>query len=143
MRHYVELPRRLPSARSIARTRSRALPVLLALPLVALLWITIGLPMLSDATTASASDLRTRETFLHGLGSAAGGSRSGDEPSQTVAVATFSPAALRSAGLVRSSTPFELSTRSAGINGSGSGAGFGSSGLEAPIEPAEIGRAHV
>src|ERR1051326_6258654 len=99
MRHYVELPRRLPSARSIARTRSRALPVLLALPLVAFLWITIGLPMLSDATAASASDRRAREAFLHDGGSGSGGRRSSYSPSQAVGVTTFSPAALRSAGL--------------------------------------------
>ena len=81
MRRYVDLPRRLPSARTIARTRSRALPVLLALPLVAFLWVTIGLPILSEATTASASDLRARDAFLHAQGSGSGGSRVEDSPS--------------------------------------------------------------
>jgi hypothetical protein len=57
-RSYIDLPRRLPSARSLARPRSRALPFLLALPLVALLWVTIGLPILGEVTTASSTDRR-------------------------------------------------------------------------------------
>ena len=53
MKHYVELPRRLPSARKLARTRSRALPFVIALPLVAVLWVTIGLPILSSERETS------------------------------------------------------------------------------------------
>ena len=53
MKHYVQLPKRLPSARKLARTRSRALPFVIALPLVAVLWVTIGLPILFSAVTSS------------------------------------------------------------------------------------------
>src|SRR5438094_448923 len=109
MRHYVELPRRLPSARKIARTRSRALPVLLALPLVAFLWITIGLPILSNATSASASDLRSHNAFFRGSGAgASGGSRGENGASQTVSFTTFSQAVLRSVGIGSSSAPVRL-----------------------------------
>src|SRR5919204_644143 len=105
MRHYVDPPRRLPSARSIARTRSRALPVLLALPLVAVLWVTIGLPILSDATTSTVTDRRARDAFFQPQGSGSGGSRGGGNGSQTIALATFSQAVLRSVGLGPSSKP--------------------------------------
>jgi len=118
MRHYVELPRRLPSARTIARTRSRALPVLLALPLVAVLWVTIGLPMLSEATTASASDRRARDAFFYAQGSGSGGS-GGDNPSQTVGVTTFSHAVLRSVGLGPFSAPVRLSAPPLGNGATG------------------------
>src|ERR1051326_6044707 len=101
MRHYVELPRRLPSARKIARTRSRALPVLLALPLVAVLWITIGLPILSDATTESAGgNSRARNAYFRAQSSGSARSGDGNGPLQTVSVTTFSQAVLRSVGLV-------------------------------------------
>src|SRR5436190_1798499 len=92
MRHYVDLPKRLPSARTLARTRSRALPLVLALPIVAVLWVTIGLPIISTATTASASNRRARDlVFQNGS--------SGDSHAGAVSVSTFLPAVLHSVGL--------------------------------------------
>src|SRR5436309_5669654 len=97
MRHsYVKRPQRLPSARAIARPRSRALPFVLALPLVALLWVTIGLPILSNVTSASAGDRRSRNGYLQGAGQAG---KSGSQAGETVSVATFSQAVLQTIGI--------------------------------------------
>ena len=63
-RSYIDLPRRLPSARALARPRSRALPFVLALPLVGVLWVAIGLPILGELTTASAMNRRGRDAYL-------------------------------------------------------------------------------
>jgi hypothetical protein len=104
MRHYVDLPRRLPSARSIARTRSRALPILLALPLVAILWVTIGLPIISTATTASVSDRRARDVVFQGAFGSHSGSHHGST-AQTISVSTFLPAVLRAVGINPDGTP--------------------------------------
>jgi len=75
MRHYVDLPRRLPSARTLARTRSRALPIVIALPLVAILWVTIGLPIISTATGSTFSNRRARNLVFLGGGGPGGHSR--------------------------------------------------------------------
>ena len=99
MKHYVELPRRLPSARKLARTRSRALPFVIALPLVAVLWVTIGLPILSSETSASVSNRRSRDVVFEADGSGSRGSGHGDQGSQTVSVATFSPDVLHAVGV--------------------------------------------
>src|SRR6266516_2757398 len=99
MRHYVELPKRLPSARKLARTRSRALPVLLALPLVGVLWVTIGLPILSDATTGAVSNRRARDVSFTSSGSPNGSGKSGDSGSATVALTTFAPDVLQAVGI--------------------------------------------
>src|SRR6478609_4055608 len=104
MRHYVDLPRRLPSARSIARTRSRALPILLALPLVAILWVTIGLPIISTATTTSISDRRARDVVFRG-GFGDHGSAHHGSTAQTISVSTFLPSVLRAVGINPDGTP--------------------------------------
>ena len=99
-RSYIDLPRRLPSARSLARSRSRALPFMLALPLVGVLWVTIGLPILGEVTTASATDRRARDAFLRGFGPQAPGSHGGQGvDGASVSFTAFAPAVLRAAGL--------------------------------------------
>ena len=99
MKHYVQLPKRLPSARKIARTRSRALPFVIALPLVAVLWVTIGLPILSSETSGSVSNRRSRDVVFQADGSGSGGSKHGDQASATVSFATFSPDVLHAVGV--------------------------------------------
>src|SRR5213078_1300388 len=86
MRHYVDPPRRLPSARTLARTRSRALPIVIALPLVAILWVTIGLPIISTATGSTFSNRRARNLVFLGGGS---GGHSRGSSSDTVSFSTF------------------------------------------------------
>ncbi|HEV8099816.1 MAG TPA: hypothetical protein VGP56_11735, partial [Gaiellaceae bacterium] len=66
---------RLPAARALARTRPRALPFLLALPLVGVLWVAIGVPILGEVTTASATDRRDRDACLLAAAGRAPGKR--------------------------------------------------------------------
>src|SRR5207237_9782877 len=99
MRHsYVKRPQRLPSARAIARPRSRALPFVLALPLVGLLWVTIGLPILSNVTSASAGDSRSRTGYLQGARPAR---PSRSHAGNTLSVAPLSPAGPPPIGITR------------------------------------------
>src|SRR3954452_1839158 len=99
-RSYIDLPRRLPSARSLARSRSRALPFMLALPLVGVLWVTIAMPILGDVTTASVTDRRARDAFLRGFGPDAPHSHAGQGVAgDSVSFTAFTPAVLRAAGL--------------------------------------------
>ena len=128
MRHsYVQRPRRLPSARAITRRRSRALPFVLALPLVGVLWVTIGLPILSNLTTASSADRRSRDSSLVASDPGHGKQRSGE----TTSVATFAAAVLRAVGYYSSSG----SSSSGASSGSGSTLAAGGSPGIPPIVP--------
>ena len=69
--------------------------MLLALPLVSVLWVTLGLPILTDVTSATASNRRDRSVFVDGTGSPNGGSK-GSDAAATVSLASFSPAVVRS-----------------------------------------------
>ena len=48
MRHYIDRPRRLPAPRVGRLRRTRFAPVALALPLVTVMWLTIGLPIFAE-----------------------------------------------------------------------------------------------
>src|SRR6185312_14094753 len=62
-RSYIDLPKRLPGPRK-ARLRARLLPVAIALPLVIVLWLTIGLPMLAVLSRADAGSRHAREILF-------------------------------------------------------------------------------
>src|SRR6266487_3827336 len=94
MRHSrVEKPRRLRPARAVLRARSRALPFALAIPLVALAWLTIGLPVLANLTSASGSGNRRARNTVFVATAATARSRP-----QVEAAVTFSPAVLHEVG---------------------------------------------
>jgi hypothetical protein len=93
MRHsYIDGPRRIRAPRATPRSRIRFLPAVIALPAVAVLWLTVGLPVLSQVTGAGAGNRQTRNVVFSteasggGSGSGAGGSAA----PQTVAAATVS-----------------------------------------------------
>src|SRR4051794_41915372 len=62
-RSYIDLPKRLPQPRK-ARLRARLIPVAVALPLVVVLWLTIGLPMLAVFSQGGAGRRPPRENLL-------------------------------------------------------------------------------
>src|SRR5205814_9933172 len=65
MRHsYIERPRRIRAPRATRRSRARFLPAVVALPAVAVLWLTVGLPMLSQLTSAGASNRFARKVVF-------------------------------------------------------------------------------
>ena len=62
MRHsYIDRPRRLPAPRAGRLRRTRFAPVALALPLVTLMWLTIGLPIFAEVSVAGGGDGRARD----------------------------------------------------------------------------------
>jgi len=49
LRHsYIDRPRRIRAPLATPRSRGRFLPAVVALPVVAVLWVTVGLPVLSQ-----------------------------------------------------------------------------------------------
>src|SRR5438045_374645 len=88
MRHsYIDRPRRIRAPRATPRSRARFLPAVVALPAVAVLWLTIGLPMLSQLTSAGGSNRFARKVVFTTQAGGAGADASGP---QTVAAATVS-----------------------------------------------------
>ena len=79
MRHsYIDRPKRIRAPRATTRARSRFLPVVVALPFVAVLWVTIGLPMLSQLTSArAATDSRGRSSSRRRAAARHGGAAGG------------------------------------------------------------------
>ena len=73
------------------RSRARFLPAVAALPAVAVLWLTIGLPMLSQLTSAGGSNRLGRSVVFGAQGSdPGGGPASGASAPETVATAIVS-----------------------------------------------------
>src|SRR4051812_35897491 len=99
-RSYIESPLRLPAARNVLKVRSRGLPVLLAFPLVAILWMTIGLPLLAEVAGAVGSNRSLRDTAFEASGGSGGAGGSGsqerrDPATRTVVAVSFAPSVVR------------------------------------------------
>src|SRR6266536_3165289 len=96
MRHsYIDRPRRIRAPRATPRSRARFLPAVMALPAVSLLWLTVGLPMLSQLTSAGGSNRLARTVVFAAEASGSGeGSGGGASAPQTVAATTVSKEAL-------------------------------------------------
>ena len=92
-RSYIDGPRRLPTPRGVLR-RTRLAPVLIALPLVALLWLTIGLPIFAELSGTSGGGGALQDVFFDTEASAAPGGGGGNEP-QTIAAAVVDPRVVR------------------------------------------------
>jgi len=96
-RSYIDGPRRIRAPRATPRSRARFLPAVVALPAVAALWLTVGLPVLSQVTGAGAGNRRTRNVvFSTEAGGGSDGSTGGTGTPQTVAAATVSDKVLAS-----------------------------------------------
>jgi hypothetical protein len=96
MRHsYIDGPRRIRAPRATPRSRVRFLPAVVALPAVAVLWLTVGLPVLSQVTGAGAGARQARNVVfsMEASGSGTGGSSAAP---QSVAAATVSNQVLAS-----------------------------------------------
>ena len=92
MRHsYIDRPRRIRAPRATPRSRARFLPALMALPAVGVLWLTVGLPMLSQLTGAGGSGPLARTVVFETQASGSGAGGDGGAPApQTVASVTVS-----------------------------------------------------
>jgi hypothetical protein len=94
LRHsYIDRPRRIRAPRATTRSRGRFVPAVVALPVVAVLWVTVGLPVLSQVTSGSGTNRLARSVVFaaHAAGSG-GGSGPGTDSSvpQTEAAAIVS-----------------------------------------------------
>ena len=91
MRHsYIDGPRRIRAPRATPRSRVRFLPAIVALPAVAALWLTVGLPVLSQVTGAGAGNRETRNVVFSTEAGDGSGSSAGAGAPQTIAAATVS-----------------------------------------------------
>jgi hypothetical protein len=63
-RSYFDLPKRLPAAGGVLRPRVRSVSLAVAVALVAVLWLTIGLPILAVVARADARNGGAREVVL-------------------------------------------------------------------------------
>ena len=84
-RSYIDRPRRIRAPRATARSRPRFVPVLLAGPIVVVLWVTIGLPMLSQLTSAAGVNRLTRKVVFEAQGGAPEGGGGGGAPTTEAA----------------------------------------------------------
>src|SRR4029450_3331979 len=108
MRHtYIDRPRRLPAPRAVLFRRARFAPVALALPLVTLMWLTIGLPIFAELSSAGGGPSGGAGGIFGSAsaGTAGGGGSQprGNSPNgttTTIAAATVSPAIVRAVRLV-------------------------------------------
>ena len=70
MRHsYIDRPRRLPAPRAVLLRRTRLAPFGLALALVTLMWLTIGLPIFAELSSAGSGNGRARDITSSAPGS--------------------------------------------------------------------------
>jgi hypothetical protein len=136
MRHYIDRPRRLSAPRVGRLRRTRFAPVALALPLVTLMWLTIGLPIFAELSTAGSGNGRARDvTFRSEIaGDGSGGDRGGGVP-YTVAAATVSPRIVREVRLVRER---RLISASAGNGSSKSSGGRAAVTGAVPVQPSVV-----
>ena len=140
MRHhsYIDRPRRLPAPRAVLLRRTRFAPVALALPLVTLMWLTIGLPIFAELSSAGSGNGRARDVTFHSEinGDGSGGGSGGRGVAETVATATVSPRIVREVRLIRE----RLLVSASGGNGSsrhsgGKSGGRGAVTIAAPVRP--------
>src|SRR5919198_5515040 len=97
MRHsYIHRPRRIRAPRATPRSLSRFLPVVLAGPIVVVLWVTIGLPMLSQLTSAAAGNSVAHKVVFEAQPTAPGGSGASQGAPATAAAAVVSKEVLAS-----------------------------------------------
>ena len=85
-RSYIDRPRRIRAPRATARSRPRFVPVLLAGPIVVVLWVTIGLPMLSQLTSAAGVNRLTRKVVFEAQGGAPEGAGGGAPTTEAAAI---------------------------------------------------------
>ena len=118
MRRYIDRPRRLPAPRAVLLRRTRLAPVALALPLVTLMWLTIGLPIFAELSSAGSADGVARDVVFGSAiaGSGTGGHRPGGSDdrgsvAETVAAATVSPSIVREVRLLRERVLIRVSAR--------------------------------
>ena len=78
MRHsYIDRPRRIRAPRATPPSRTRFLPAVVALPVVAVLWVTVGLPVLSQVTGAGGSNRLARSVVFAAQATGTGGGTGG------------------------------------------------------------------
>ena len=78
MRHsYIDRPRRIRAPRATPPSRTRFLPAVVALPVVAVLWVTVGLPVLSQVTGAGGSNRLARSVVFAAQAAGSGGGAGG------------------------------------------------------------------
>jgi hypothetical protein len=74
LRHsYIDRPRRIRAPRATTRSRGRFLPAVVALPVVAVLWVTVGLPVLSQVTGAGGTNRLARSVVFAAQAEGSGG----------------------------------------------------------------------
>src|SRR5262249_57003211 len=88
-------PPRIRAPRAPPRWRVRFLPAVVALPAVAVLWLTVGLPVLSQVTGAGAGN-RLARNVVFSMEASGSGSGGGSAAPPSVAAATVSDQALAS-----------------------------------------------
>lgn len=108
MRHsYIARPRRLPAPRAVLLRRTRFAPVALALPLVTLMWLTIGLPIFAELSSAGGGNGPALDVVFGSTIAAGGSGQKGDGSSgrdggaETISATTVSPAIVREIRLIR------------------------------------------
>jgi hypothetical protein len=78
LRHsYIDRPRRIRAPRATPPSRTRFLPAVVALPVVAILWVTVGLPVLSQVTGAGGSNRLARSVVFAAQAAGSGGGPGG------------------------------------------------------------------
>jgi hypothetical protein len=78
LRHsYIDRPRRIRAPRATPPSRTRFLPAVVALPVVAVLWVTVGLPVLSQVTGAGGSNRLARSVVFAAQATGTGGGTGG------------------------------------------------------------------
>src|SRR6476659_1534508 len=129
MRHsYIGRPRRLPVPRAGRLRRTRFAPVALALPLVTLMWLTIGLPIFAEVSVAGGGDGRARDVAFgaeiadRGSGGGNGG-RNANGAADTVVAATVRPRIVREIRLIRERALISASTGTGSPGGKDHGRG--------------------
>ena len=125
MRHsYIDRPRRLPAPRAGRLRRTRFAPVAFALPLVTLMWLTIGLPIFAEVSVAGGGDGRARDVAfgaeIANRGSGGGnGDRNANGAADTVVAATVRPRIVREIRLIRERALISASAGTGSPHGSG------------------------
>jgi hypothetical protein len=78
LRHsYIDRPRRIRAPRATPPSRTRFLPAVVALPVVAVLWVTVGLPVLSQVTGAGGGNRLARSVVFGAQATGTGGGTGG------------------------------------------------------------------
>src|SRR6266566_7641526 len=87
LRHsYIDRPRRIRAPRASSRSRGRFLPAVVALPVVAVLWVTVGLPVLSQVTGAGGGNRLARSVVFAAQATGSGGRDSSVPQTEAAAI---------------------------------------------------------